>query len=103
MAVVKLSKSGKQVQFIDDDGNMFVTSKAFLNSLLNGSSKYPIVSMMRFPMKVQSWRFTKSKIYNPNGMYDEMIKDMDTGEDALSAKVVKQLEEKKVYNVDIDI
>ena len=40
MAVVRVSKSGKSVQFIDEAGNVFLTSMAFLRGYLYNEARW---------------------------------------------------------------
>jgi len=99
MAVVKLSKSGKQVQFIDEEGNMFVTSSTFIAGLLQNRSKFGFVLLSRFPLKVSKDRFKPSPIWDPGGLLEKQEKydKLTTGNDSISQKTLKGQEEKKQF------
>ena len=97
MAVVKLSKSGKQVQIIDDDGNMFVTSTVYMAMLLQGNAKRGLVLLSRLPIKVSSERFAKSPVYDPGGLLKQQDKYDNPKNDGLSKAFIKGNEEKKQF------
>ena len=93
MAVMKLSSSGKQVQFIDEEGNMFVTSAAFTMGLLQRRS--PLVLLSRLPLKVSKGRFKVSPLYDPSGLAKNNEKhSLTTSNDGLSPKVIESNSQK---------
>ncbi len=65
MAVVKLSKSGKQVQFITDDGLVYGISITSLSTLLAGNIKQGLSVLTLMPYAADTRRFPKSLIWNP--------------------------------------
>jgi hypothetical protein len=95
MAVVKLSKSGKQLQFIDEEGNMFVTSAAFVMGLMQGRSKYGFLLLSRLPLKVAKDRFKESPLYDPSGLAQANESHGDN--DALSQKSLKAQKQVNTY------
>jgi len=73
MAVIKLSKSGKSVLFIDDSGRQFFTSVSWLNGLLSGRfNKSPFIVLKYLPVGVDPSRFPASELFDPNGLVDKV-------------------------------
>jgi len=102
MAVVKLSSSGKQLQFIDDEGNIFVTSASFVMGLMQGRSKYSFLLLNRFPNKVAKGRFKQSPLYDPSGLAAANEKhstnvDSFSSKELKAGKAVKSYTDKKVW------
>lgn len=94
MGVVKLSGSGKQVQFVDDDGRVFVTSVKYLSGLLNEGSSSRVLVLGLLPLRVAENRYPKSKVWSPElkeefGKFDGGV---DPNKDASSSgfKKVKE-------------
>ena len=52
MAIVKITKSGNGMLFIDDDGNSFCTSLEFIKGMIKGMSPRGFVLLTRMPNKV---------------------------------------------------
>ncbi len=100
MAIVKLSKSKKQVQFIDDDGNIFVTSAIWMSNLLQDKMKGGMIHLSRFPLKASPDRFKKSPLYDPKG-YANREKDNDeelkTSNDSFAPKERQERQEEEQY------
>lgn len=96
MAIVKLTKSGKAISFIDEEGNVFVTSKIAMINMLNGTLNGNFVLLSRLPFKIDQNRFKPSPVYIPPGY----IAPKD--DDALSHESRKANEQKKVYS-DADV
>jgi hypothetical protein len=94
MAIVKLTKSGKGVLFIDDDGNTFVCSLGYFESLKGRTNGPNFVLLSRLPFKNDSKGFKKSPLYDPEGL----AKD-DTLEDkaGLGKDIVNAVEQQKGY------
>lgn len=65
MAVVKLSKSGNALLFVDDEDNVYVTSVAYLKGILAGA-KFPGL-LTRLPNKAPAGKFKKSQILQLDG------------------------------------
>ena len=95
MAVVKLAKSKRSVQFIDDEGNVFFTSVNFLQGLLLGKSKHDFVLLKRMPLKASADRFQKSEVWIPEGVDPRTVQD--STEDALSETSRKKQDETKKF------
>ena len=96
MTVVKLSASGKQFQVFDDDGNVFVTSITFLNSLLAGSSRKNFLLLSRLPDRVSTSRFKKSPVWYPSG-YKESVVGGSVVDDSLSKRVLDSKKEERMF------
>ena len=90
-----MSKSKKQVQFIDESGNMFVTSTNYLLGLLNGRSPTGFVLLSRLPIPVAENRFKKSPLYDPEGIYNEKTVDLKT--DGIAHQRLKKEEKKEAF------
>ena len=96
MAIIKKSKSGNQVQFIDDTGNMFVTSTKMLQAYLQGWGKFPFILLNRMPIKVSEDRFKKSPVWMPAGMVD-IPEEVTTTNDGISTKRLNDGKKQKQY------
>ena len=68
MAVMKLSKSGNQIQFVDDFGNVYGTSWQSLVNLKSGKVKQGFTMLMRLPFNVSPLRFGVSPTWNPGNV-----------------------------------
>ena len=60
VAVVLKTSSGKAVQFVDDEGVVFMTSVSWLKTLLYGDKK--LIELTRMPYKASPGRFRKSAV-----------------------------------------
>lgn len=96
MAVIKLSRSGKQVQFVDEEGFVFVTSATFLNKLLAGELRNGMILLSRLPQRVSVDRFKPSPVWNPNGLEVD-TNDKRVTEDAFANKSVEKRTKSKNY------
>lgn len=96
MAITKLTKSGKAVQFIDESGNVFQTSVIYLQSLIEGNLRGNFILLNLLPFKVATDRFKPSPLYNPK---QERVEErtLTTTNDALSQKSIKASEQKKQF------
>ena len=93
MAIIKLSKSKRQVQVIDEEGNMFVTSTNYMLGLLNGKAPTGFILLSRLPVPVAKDRFKPSPLYDPEGLYNE--KTVGLSNDGLNATRIKDKEKKE--------
>jgi hypothetical protein len=92
MTVIKLTASKKALLVIDDAGNVFITSLAFLKSLLDGSMKSDFILLSRLPDKASSDRFKPSPLFGEKLPGQEAVVQSF---DALSkSKSVERQEEK---------
>ncbi len=96
MAVVKRTSSGNGVQFIDDEGNVFMTSALYVRQLLDGNNRSGLILLNRLPLKVSEDRFKKSPLWDPKGYAskDGLVGEQ-TNADSISnkgRKLVKQAE-----------
>ena len=100
MGVVKLSKSGKQLQFITDEGELYCTSTTYAGLLLNGKIKSNFVLLSKMPFGVDKNRFKQSPIYDPEGKYAK-LQESDAfkgkNKDAFSGSTKEVLEEQKNF------
>jgi len=62
MAIVKPTKSGKAIIFIDDFGNSYITSKSYVLSLLGGRMRAPFIQLNRLPMPQAPDKFKSSPL-----------------------------------------
>jgi len=93
MAVVKLTKSKKAVQFIDENGIVFQTSAFYLQRLLDGDVRGNFILLARLPFTVAKDRFKPSPLYGRE-LQDEMsVESKSTTDDILSVRVRKDREE----------
>lgn len=98
MAIVRISKSGKGFQVIDDEGQVFITSVDYIRRLLDGKYSGPFILLTRLPNPVSTDRFGKSPLWNPDTgtvSNNDTITESDglsTNNDALSQKVLKKLD-----------
>ena len=81
----------KFVQFIDDEGNVFQTSKTLLASAMAGTIRGDFVVLTRMPLPVDMSRFPASPMYGAGKF--EAYKDKNV--DAYSQKFKKEQEQKK--------
>ena len=103
MTVLKLSKSGKQLQIIDDFGNVYGISVFAARWLLDGKVKFGHSVAQRLPFKVSPERFGVSPLWNPEGSTEvpNISIPPDSGitlnNDAFSYKSLKKEEDNKKY------
>lgn len=97
MAVARLGKSGKGIHFIDDQGNAYVSSTAYLKRLMDGKFPTGFIVLTRLPNPINPDRFPKSPVWNA----DDTISDepISNANDALSQKVLKKKGEVQVQDV----
>lgn len=99
MAIVKLSATGKSVQFIDEEGNVFTTSMKYLQAYLDKEPwiKTPYLLLARLPLKVAPERFPLSYLYDPTGMGVIQEEDVDRTNDMFSRKQHKDRQAVETY------
>jgi len=98
MTVLKLTGSGKAVQVITDNGEVYQTSVNFIQGLLMGKAKGNFITTKRMPFNVAPTRFAPSELYDPEGKFEgNAAKTLTTTNDALSVKVKKEKEESSVF------
>ena len=101
MTILKLTKSGKAVQVIDDDGRVYITSVNFVQGLLMGKSKFGFIKTKRLPFNVSKDRFEPSELYDPDGIYKgnaaKTFEKVTTTNDPLSVKSREDKKQKKNY------
>lgn len=102
MTIIKISKSGKQIQVIDDFGNIYGTSLTGLQNLLNGQVRQGYVMLMRMPFNVSANRFGVSPLWEiPGQESTNLVKQGDSSvnlsNDAFSASNIKKKEDIKKF------
>lgn len=98
MTVIKLTKSGKAVQVITDEGHVYQTSVNSVTYLLAGKAKGGFITTKRMPWDVAPERFAPSELYDPNGVFaGNAGKTLTTANDALSQKAAESKKVKKLY------
>jgi len=96
MTVMKMTKSGKAVQVIDDDGNVFGTSLVAIQNMLSGTIRGNFVLMSRMPYKVNADRFKDSPLYMPPG-YIAPKDETKNMSDAISVQSRAENKQKKQF------
>lgn len=93
MGVVKLSQSLKQVQFVSDEGVVYVTSVKYLLGFLNsGGNNGSVLRLNVLPLRVSPGRFPKSVVWSPElrEEFSEVDGVRDSNKDALSSSFKKK-------------
>ena len=108
MTIIKYSSSKKAVQVITDDGDVFMTSVAYLQSFLAGTLKKEFIMMKKMPFGVNPDRFPKSEVWIPPNMDKEYIQKQQeradkNSTDAFSKNYKKEQEDKKKYMSDDNV
>lgn len=100
MTVLKLTKSGKGFQIIDDDGRVYMTSVNSIHFLLGGKAKNGFITTKRLPFGVAKDRFAPSELYDPDGVFEgnaAKTLELTTTNDGLSTKSVNNKEDGKIF------
>ena len=95
MAVAKITKSGNGVLFIDDQGNVYCTSKIFMEGLLSGKSPNGFILLTQMPNKVSTKRFKCSPLWDPGSK--GRVEATSANDDSLSNKVLGEKEDSKNF------
>lgn len=97
MGIVRLSKSGAQVQFIADDGTVYVTSTNYLMGLMQGTMAKNMVLLSKLPIPMSKDRFPESVLWDPNGLATKhnQYKATTTANDGSSKAFKKELHQEK--------
>jgi hypothetical protein len=105
MGIVRLSSSGSQLQFVSDDGVVFVTSVDYVRRLLSGLLRKDFIVLSRFAVGVSPDRFPRSPVWGVGvrsfkGVVDIFADDVgDKNRDAFSRKGLAVLRSKPVDDV----
>lgn len=91
MAIIKRSRSGKAILFVDDDGNCYMTSTKYAKGIVEGTFK-GFGLLTRFPNKVKEGLFKKSPLVGET--YSDKYSDVDPFTSA--NKVEKMQRESKI-------
>ena len=98
MTIIKLSRSGNQLQVIDDDGNVFGTSVSWVYNLIEGRAKLNFLMLTKMHMSVAPDRFGKSPVWEPDEEGASITKEsVTTANDSFSHKTVRDSAEKAAY------
>lgn len=103
MTVIKLSSSGGQVQVVDEQGWVWVTSKQWLLNLLYGRVDSGFVELSLMPEPVSTSRYRRSPVLDPSNGWVKVDRDeaervglvpgvgnLKAGEDVQSRKASKE-------------
>jgi hypothetical protein len=63
MAVAKLTKSKRALQFIDEEGNVFQASAELMAKLISGDFKGQFLLLTKMPFQVAKDRFKPSPVF----------------------------------------
>lgn len=100
MTVLKLSKSGKQLQVVTDEGVVFGCSIKLYDWLLKNPTRF--VLMTRFEMCVSPGRFARSPVWTSDGRIvnddNKVVRSYTSqSEDGLSKNFLDKKLDKKGY------
>jgi hypothetical protein len=97
MTIARLSKSGGQVQIVDDLGNVYVTSKSYMLSFLMGNLKSNMLMFQRLPLMANPERYPKSPLYDPDGLLkrQDEFKNNSNANDIFGVKAKEKLQKEK--------
>jgi hypothetical protein len=96
MGIVRLTASGKAVQFITDDGVQYVVALAHLQGYLANGNK-PFIVLSRLADLVSPERYPKSPVWDPGGSVVNNSEKLTTDNDAHSRKVATAKEHQIAY------
>ena len=114
MAVIKLSSSGKQLQFISDEGYIYGISVSLIKTHISSNfDSSHFLSLARLPISVSPTRYPASKLYNfDTGQLEEIKKGSPfyhehnpynkTTDDSFSKSVRKDYHDSKSFKGDIE-
>lgn len=105
MAIIKLSRSGKALQFIIGDGEediapgtVFQVAAAGVAAACgNGSMNGPFMVLTRLPLPVTNDKYPASPVWNPDKGVAKAI-ELSGSQDPSSTAYVKKREEQKVQS-----
>jgi len=97
MAVIKASKSGKQLQFIADDGTVYGVSLGIVQKIIDEKNPARFCVLTQFPLKASPDRYPKSPIWYPDNFQGDVSDDSKAGTDVFSAHYRKNTEQKKQF------
>jgi len=109
IAIIKKSSSGKGVLFVDDFGNVFMTSLSFLSRFLDDSNRSPhgVVLLSRLPNALSISRFKQSPVF---GVDDNEVVPLvgpdgpvSIDSDAFSSKALRHAAVSKSHMEDYDV
>jgi len=109
MAIVKFTKSGKSVEFVDDFGNVFVTSKVYLVNYLSGVGKQRFLLLKRLPAPISLPDGFVSPVFGDDhsvskgvGLVRErgVVSRVDS---AWEKRFLSEREGRKVYEADVEV
>ena len=67
MTIIKLSKSGLQLQIVDDFGNVYGIAVSAARAVLDGKVRQGFSMASKLPFNVSPDRFGASPVWNPEG------------------------------------
>ena len=101
MTIIKVSRSGRQFQVVDDFGRVYGISVLSVRNLLDGKVVKGFSLLNRLPFDVSPDRFQVSPIWDPcsnslvtssQGSVSSVSSDVNLSNDALSANTLKSKE-----------
>jgi len=95
MAIMKLSASLNAVTFIDDEGNVFITSRQWVENLLEGNVSRKFILLTRMPLKAAKNRFKPSPVLDVKTK--QKVEATNTSNDVFSKKVQDEQKQEKSY------
>jgi len=112
MAIAKITKSGKSVEFVDDFGNVFITSKVYLLNYLAGVGRQRFLLLKRLPNPISLPEGFVSPVFGDEhglsrakgsvlvGSREGVVSRKDS---AWEKPFLKERDGVKVYNRDIEV
>ena len=98
MTIIKLTSSGKAVQVVTDNGEVYQTSVNFVQGLLMGKCKAGFITTKRMPFNVSPDKFKPSEVYDPQGTFKgNASKTLTSSNDAYSKKVVDSNKKMNIF------
>lgn len=97
MTVIKVTKSGKALLVVTDDGTVYSTSLVALRNLLAGNMKPAFLLLSRMPFKAEG-RFEPSPLFTPVGYVPPK-----EGETVMDSSYKKRAEQEKAYQQDVTL
>lgn len=100
MAAIKLTTSGKAIQFIDDKGQVYQTSVYDYNLLITGQKKFTTPVRLPFDVNPERWPASPLLKSNPDGKWEKVDIPRDFkigGHDAYDLKKLGEEKAKKKF------
>jgi hypothetical protein len=66
MAIIKMSKNGKVVLIVGDDGTVYFTSTTYFTNFLTRGTGF--IQLKKFPIGVPKGKFKPSEVFDPSNL-----------------------------------